>query len=173
MIGLEDSPDQPTVSFADRLWQVRKRFLIGEAIFFAGGAMGLAACWYASHREGDPGPVIYLFPVSFAIVLGTFPTLAYLGNRWIRQFDVATCPFCHNFLWPTTLHAVQLATLARCPRCWRRLSKQSLDPDPWDNGIASSHSRIFCKSLRLRVTNTSGMRMWNDEWGECAYFREV
>jgi hypothetical protein len=112
--------------FGERFWTVRKRILAFEVTFFVAAAVGLGACWYASHIPGDPGPVIYVFPISFAIVLGAFPTLTYLLNRWIKEFDIQRCPSCNEFLWPTTLHALQVADLGRCHRCWCRLNTRRL-----------------------------------------------
>jgi hypothetical protein len=125
----DELPPTVDADFGDRLWVVRQRILAFEATFFVAGAVGLAACWYASRIHGDPGAVIYLFPISFAIVLGTFPTLTYLLNRWIKQFDIARCASCNAFLWPNTLIAIQVANLGRCPRCWRRLPGRRLNRD--------------------------------------------
>jgi hypothetical protein len=110
-------------TFADRIRVVRKRVLAFAAVFFRAGAVGALLAWHVSDADADPGPVVYLFPVVFANVLGTFPTLAYFPNRWIRQFEVANCPACGAFLWPTTIHAVLVAVIPRCPRCWKRLAE--------------------------------------------------
>jgi hypothetical protein len=117
----EQLPPPLEDDFGERLWSVRKRVLAFEGTFFGAAALGAAACWYASHIPGDPGPVIYLFPISFAIVMGAFPTLVYLLNRWIKEAHIERCPTCNAFLWPNELAAILVANLGRCPRCWHRL----------------------------------------------------
>jgi apolipoprotein N-acyltransferase len=76
--------------FGDRLWIVRKRVLAFEAVFFGAAAMGALLVWYVSDAKADPGPVVYLFPVVFAIIFGAFPALAYFLNKWIKRFEVTT-----------------------------------------------------------------------------------
>src|SRR3954465_1856619 len=110
------------LTFGDRLWIVRKRVLAFEAVFFGAAAVGVLLVWHVSDAKADPGPVVYLFPVVFGIVLGAFPTLAYFLNRWIKRFEVTNCPACGTFIWPTTIQAVQVAMIPRCPRCWKRLA---------------------------------------------------
>ena len=109
--------------FSDRLWIVRRRALAFAAAFFvASGLCATLACYVNDPKE-DPGPVVYLFPVAIAVILGTFPTLAYFLNRWIRQFQVEHCPSCGAFIWPTTIDAIQVAVLPRCQRCWKPLAE--------------------------------------------------
>jgi apolipoprotein N-acyltransferase len=108
-------------TFADSFRIIRKRVLAFVAVFFGAAMIGLGTCWYVSDAKSDPGPIVYLFPVSFAIIIGTFPALAYFLNRWVTAFDVRNCPACETFLWPTTLHATTVAIFGRCSRCWCRL----------------------------------------------------
>jgi hypothetical protein len=109
--------------FGDRLWIVRKRVLAFGAVFFAAAAAGVLVLWWVSDAKADPGPIVYLFPVSFALVLGTFPTLAYFLNRWIKRFEVTNCPACGTFIWPTTIQALQVAMVPRCSGCGKRLGE--------------------------------------------------
>jgi hypothetical protein len=110
-------------AFGDRLWSVRSRVLAFCAVFLSAAALGALLVWYVSEAEADPGPVVYAFPVLFAILIGTFPVLAYYLTRWVNRFDVANCPTCDHFIWPTTIQAVQVALIPRCPHCLKRLGK--------------------------------------------------
>jgi len=112
-------------SFGDRLWIVRRRVLAFEAVFFGAAALFALVVWHVSDTKSDPGPVVYLLPASFALVLGTFPALAYFLNRWIERFEVTNCPECGHFLWPTTIQVLQVAMIPRCPCCWKKLIRPS------------------------------------------------
>ena len=109
-------------SFGDNLWIVRKRVLAFTAVFFAAGGLLALLIFRVSDAKQDPGPIIYLFPVLFAVVLGAYPLLTYLLNRWIRRLHVADCPNCGNFLWLSEYNAIVIAVWPRCPRCGHRLS---------------------------------------------------
>jgi hypothetical protein len=115
------------LTFRDRLWIVRKRVLAFEAVFFVAALTGALLAWHVSDAKSDPGPVVYLFPVVFAVVLGTFPTLTYFLNSWIKRFNVTHCPGCGTFIWPTTIQALQVAMIPRCPRCWKHLVEPTGD----------------------------------------------
>ena len=110
-----------TSSFGDRLWIVRKRVLAFAGVFFMAGTTVFLLGYLVSDAKADPGPVVYLFAPAIAFVLGTFPTLTYFLNRWIKQFEVTHCPTCGAFIWPTTIEAVQVAMLPRCPKCMKKL----------------------------------------------------
>ena len=108
-------------TFDHNLWVIRKRVLAFTAVFFAaGGALALLV-FHVSDARQDPGPIVYLFPVLFAVVLGTYPLLTYLLNRWIRRLRVADCPRCGQFLWLSEYNAIVIALWPRCPRCGERL----------------------------------------------------
>jgi hypothetical protein len=109
-------------TFAERLWTIRKRVLAFEMAFFAGGGYIMLGIFCVTHWNADPAWIMAVFPPGLAILLGTFPLLAYLLNRWIRQFGVTSCPACGTFLWPTTIHALQIAAIPRCPHCWTSLN---------------------------------------------------
>lgn len=110
-----------TPSFGGRLWIVRKRVLAFAAVFFTAGATVFLLAYLVSDAKSDPGPIVYLFAPAIALVLGTFPTLTYFLNRWIKQFEVTHCPSCGSFMWPTTIQAVQVAVFPRCPKCLKKL----------------------------------------------------
>ncbi len=108
--------------YSEKLWIVRKRVLWFLAVFFTAGGVGAILAWHVSDATEDPGPVVYLFAVVVAIILGTLPTLAYFLNKWITRFDVTSCPACGECIWPTTIQAIQISIIPRCPRCWKRLA---------------------------------------------------
>jgi hypothetical protein len=105
-------------TFTRNLRVLRRRILAFWLAFAGAVAALLLDLTYISSVRGDPGVVAsYLIAVFIAVILGMFPVLAFLLNRWVRELGVAECPRCNQWMWPNTVVATTTALLRICPRC--------------------------------------------------------